>query len=59
VGIGAELGDQAEAGTSGDSEPLAQRFRGDRVLVVLPVQHVLGAGPVKQVLPARFACGLA
>jgi hypothetical protein len=34
-------------------EALAQGFRRDGALVLLPVQHVFGPGPVQQVL---FTC---
>ncbi len=59
VGVGAQLGDQAACGAGADFQPLAQRFRGDRSLMLLLMQHVLGAGPVQQVLPACLARGFA
>ncbi len=55
----AELGDQTAGGAGANAQPFAQRLSGDRTLALLPMQHVLGAGPVKLVLPACLTCGLA
>lgn len=58
VCVAAELGDKAAGGVSAYMESLAERFGGDGALVVLPVEDVLGAGSVEQVLLACFPLGL-
>jgi len=39
-------------------EALAQRFRGDRALVLLPMQHLFGPSPMQQILVACLAPSL-
>lgn len=51
MGVAAELGDQAAGGGRADGESFSQVVCGDRSLVLLPVQYVLCACPVQEVLP--------
>jgi hypothetical protein len=53
------LCDEPAGGEGTYMEPLSQRVRRDGALVMLPVQHVLGAGAVEQVLLTRFLVDLA
>jgi hypothetical protein len=50
MGVGAEPGDQLTGLAGADMQALADGFRGDGAMVLLPVQDVFGAGSVEQVL---------
>jgi hypothetical protein len=55
VGVVAESRDQFAGFLSSDMEAFTERLSGDRMLVYLPVQDVLGSRSVQQILVAGFS----